>query len=69
MARVWISRLGKEAADALMVLLAEFDIDPLAAAQKYGKLAGRCCSCNRDLTDPASIAAGIGPICAGKFHG
>lgn len=47
--------------------LEEFNADPLAAAMKYGKLSGRCCSCGRDLTDPASIEAGIGPICAEKF--
>lgn len=28
--------------------------------------AGRCCSCNRMLTDPASIERGIGPECAKK---
>jgi hypothetical protein len=50
-------------------LLAEFEEDPLAAAKKYGKLSGRCCSCGRDLTDPASIEAGIGPICAQRFGG
>ena len=27
---------------------------------------GRCCRCNRALTDPESIAAGIGPVCAGR---
>jgi len=34
---------------------------------KYGKLAGRCCSCGRELTDDDSIEAGIGPVCARKF--
>ncbi len=27
---------------------------------------GRCCACNRLLTDPASIERGIGPECAKK---
>lgn len=27
---------------------------------------GRCCKCGRQLTAPESIAAGIGPVCAGK---
>lgn len=27
---------------------------------------GRCCRCNRVLTDPASIVSGIGPECAKK---
>lgn len=50
-------------------MLAEFETDPLAAAKKYGKLSGRCCSCGRDLTDPESIEAGIGPRCAERFDG
>lgn len=29
-------------------------------------LEGRCCRCNKKLTTPESIEAGIGPICAGK---
>jgi len=48
-------------------LLVEFEGAPLQAAMKYGKLSGRCCSCGRDLTDPDSIEAGIGPVCATKF--
>ncbi len=28
--------------------------------------AGRCCRCGRTLTDPDSIASGIGPVCAAK---
>ena len=36
----------------------------LAEAVEYGKRTGRCSCCGRELTDPASIAAGIGPICA-----
>ena len=28
---------------------------------------GYCCVCGATLTDPKSIAAGIGPICAAKF--
>ena len=36
-------------------------------AAAYGRRSGRCCCCGRELTDPASIAAGIGPVCAAKF--
>ena len=39
----------------------------LEAAQAFGRLYGVCCQCGRDLTDEDSIAAGIGPVCAGKF--
>jgi hypothetical protein len=49
-------------------MLAEFERDPLAAAKRFGKLAGICCSCGRDLTNDGSIEAGIGPICATKFE-
>jgi hypothetical protein len=43
------------------------EADPLGEAKRYGKLSGTCCVCSRMLTDPASIDAGIGPICASKF--
>lgn len=41
--------------------------DPKAAALAYGKKYGKCSVCNRDLSDPASVEAGIGPICAQKY--
>jgi hypothetical protein len=41
--------------------------DPLGAAIAHGKLTGRCAICSLKLTDPASTARGIGPICAAKF--
>lgn len=30
--------------------------------------AGTCRKCNRELTNPVSIATGIGPICASRSH-
>lgn len=39
----------------------------LAEAKAFGALYGTCCACGRTLTNEDSIAAGIGPICAGKF--
>lgn len=51
----------------IVKLLVELNADPLEAAKKHGKLAGRCCSCGRDLTNDGSIEAGIGPVCAEKF--
>lgn len=42
--------------------------DPLNAAIQFGKKTGICCLCSRELTNPESIARGIGPICeAGYF--
>jgi hypothetical protein len=39
----------------------------LEEAVQFGKLYGICCRCAATLTDENSIAAGIGPICAGKI--
>lgn len=44
-----------------------FVADPQAAAIAYGLETGVCCICNTTLTNKASIARGIGPICASKF--
>ena len=41
--------------------------DPLNAAKAYGIETGSCSCCGRELTDPVSIANGIGPICAANF--
>ena len=38
----------------------------LEEAAKFGAIYGFCCVCGRTLTKEESIAAGIGPICAGK---
>lgn len=42
---------------------------PVDAAQaaEFGKMFGACFVCGRTLTDPKSVEAGIGPVCAGKF--
>jgi hypothetical protein len=60
------AQAGIDAAE-VVALLDDIDQNPLAAAVKYGKLSGRCCSCGRDLTADGSIEAGIGPVCALKF--
>lgn len=40
--------------------------NPAAAASRYGALTGRCGICNRQLEDEASVARGIGPVCAAR---
>jgi len=54
------------APDTLEVLKA-ISKDPAEYARMTGKATGRCCCCGRELTDPESIANGIGPICAEKW--
>ncbi len=39
----------------------------LEQAAEFGRLYGVCAHCAAPLTDPTSIARGIGPICAGKL--
>ena len=41
--------------------------DVRGALVLYGRKIGRCGVCGRTLTDEESRAAGIGPVCAGKF--
>jgi len=49
-------------------VLARIESDGIeVAARRYGQEIGRCCACNRELTDETSRAAGIGPECAKKF--
>jgi hypothetical protein len=41
--------------------------DPRGEAVRYGKRTGTCSCCGAELSNPKSIAAGIGPICATKW--
>lgn len=41
--------------------------NPHGEAVAYGQRTGVCCICGRELTNHASIDAGIGPICAEKY--
>lgn len=43
--------------------------DPEAAAVAYGKMTGNCACCGKTLSDPKSIALGIGPVCKVKYFG
>lgn len=54
---------GVKAADILPTLL-EIAGNPAEVLRAKGKETGTCCCCGRPLSDPASVAAGIGPICA-----
>lgn len=41
--------------------------DPKASAVEYAKQHGRCAVCESPLSDPASIARSMGPVCAKRF--
>ena len=55
---------GKPEAMPALLAIAK---DPRGEAVKFGKEFTRCSCCGRDLTDPESIEAGIGPVCATKW--
>jgi len=44
--------------------LAQLAANPEKETRMYGRKTGECCCCGRQLTDPKSVEAGIGPICA-----
>ena len=48
-------------------LLQTVAADPLGAAVDHGKKTGQCSCCGRALTDPVSVADGIGPVCKKKW--
>lgn len=52
---------------SVLALLTAFNADPKAEIKVQGLRTGECCVCGRELSDPASIAAGIGPVCASRF--
>ena len=52
---------------SVSALLSRFNADPQASIKAQGQMTGECCCCGRELTDPESIANGIGPICAANW--
>lgn len=54
-------------AQKLAGILDAFIRNPVGYMAECGHQTGICCVCGRTLTDPKSIEAGIGPICASKF--
>jgi hypothetical protein len=49
------------------ILAAILAVGAREASIAYGRELGVCGVCGRTLTVPESIAAGIGPVCAGRF--
>ena len=48
--------------------LENFGQNPAESARLYGRLTGKCCFCNRNLTDARSVVVGYGPICARHYR-
>jgi len=55
--------------DEREAILTRLAADTEAAARAFGHTTGICGQCYTTLTNPKSIAAGIGPVCSGKVRG
>lgn len=62
-----LSVVGAEKVPGFLPALMNLAESPLESMKAYGRRTGECCMCGRELTNHASIDAGIGPICAGKW--
>ena len=60
-------RPSRRATDAIAAIVSKVETDPIAYARAHGAKTGRCCFCSRKLTDPTSVRAGYGPVCAKNF--
>ena len=64
-----VRTLNWQALKTLVNMLGDIeDIGLSAYITHYGKDSGICCCCGRELTDPQSVSAGIGPVCAQRWN-
>ena len=59
-------RFSWDYAPGVAATFAEADRVAVEQAAEWGHLHGHCFKCLKPLTDPKSVAAGIGPVCAKK---
>jgi len=58
---------SRDCTDGDAEIVARVAADPAAAAEAHGHEFGQCSCCGRELTNPESVARGIGPICAERW--
>lgn len=58
---------SRECTEADAATVANVAADPKAAAEAHGHEYGQCSCCGRELTNPESVARGIGPICQERW--
>jgi hypothetical protein len=62
--RLWLKNyFDDKVEEAVMFLFADYK----GAAMRYARLIGKCCRCNKPLTDKRSRWYGIGPDCEGEW--
>ena len=59
--------MSEEKLAPVKALLSDLAANPKSVAEKYGKMTGYCCFCAKALTDPQSVKAGFGPVCAANY--
>lgn len=62
----YVGYVGQAKANAAFSAL-QSEADALDAVVAYAKVTHKCGVCHKALTDPVSIANGIGPVCAKKY--
>lgn len=77
--RNWVGRIERsgeyteafsvapETQASVIALLRSIALNPRQAVELYAKKSGNCALCNKPLTDPKSVARGIGPVCFSNF--
>lgn len=68
-AALWGRRPGDLNAAQVAEGMRAFGDDPIGTMVRYGIETGICGVCGRRLEDPASVEAGIGPVCAKRLGG
>ena len=63
----YVGTLGYSSAAAAAIAKLDSADAAHAAVVEFAKVTGKCGVCHTKLTDPKSIAAGIGPVCAKKY--
>jgi len=58
---------SRDCSPEIALEIVDLAADPHAAAVAYGKEFGKCAVCAKELSDPESVARGIGPVCAERY--
>lgn len=61
------TQLSIEDKQSLFKLICDLNSDFLETVVAIGRDTHTCCACGAELTDPESVARGIGPYCAKKI--
>lgn len=51
----------------MATIIRRMEKDPAQFCKAHGLKTGKCCFCRRKLTDPRSVKAGMGQVCAERY--